>query len=973
MAIPSYISIADIQEYWKTNIAPNYFDFDNINNYRTGMFGYINEVMGNTTEDVFNAINISRREFYPITAKNKQSFYKMAAIRKIPLPLTTPASCKAFIIIPQHEIISKSTYSNGVYTCVIDNTIKFMADNIPFMLQYPIVILSKKVGNNYFHTCHYDINNSNSIFTDMNDKYIMNLVINGNGVKYLSMSVSLQQIEATTITQLITKDTSIDIVTLDFPFDGNLSGFDVYYSEDNGNTEIYLSAYLYGSTPLNSAYVYYMMINDSTIRLIFPKNSYYSPKFNSEVRINIYTSLGSSGNFDTFNGDLLAQISSNKYPYNNTMTITGKINGASTGGIDMKTDEEFRQDIIQAYATNNTITTENDLQIFFNDLNSSLQNRILFRKKRDDSLYRIYGAYCLLKDSTNNVVPTNTLDLNMLLADFDIVSNIDENSVLKPGTLFEYEPNVGEDITYSIKKIRDLTIIDDLSAYDDNSRFAFTNPFLISTSLSPNVVAFYLNSIDNIFPIDYSYVNDDTYIQFIGGSLSIQRNSILGANYYKFSINITPSTDIDMSLIATKNDPTQEANIIRASKSGKVISCVYDTDHVVATLKYNDDTTEDIIVSNYITYTDPTFTFNTGYDLKFDVGESFVINDIVATKKDTDLGKLRLMLDIDGTLTNNDTYIPFILENINEDTGICTFSAYISTNDSMSVDSKMLIENGIINNDGTSADNIYIDIDNLKFKVNVFYQNDDVNIAHIYSSYNYFTNHTMTNGYTLMDNVALIQRIDFVRSVLTFVEGEIPGDYSLSFSELPMVKANWVKEPNNFKYLVNTIKTNYDNLTSAYYLLENDYGIELKFFNTYGKSRFYKVGVANTTTILDSVNCSFSFGISLLTLTSPDVFIGKFRTYVKEYIESLNDVSSMGQSIYIMNLIASIKENFPEIAYLEYYGMNSYGYEIQKIEAIGDSELTPAELISFIPEFINIYSYNDGTEIYPKIDVTILT
>jgi hypothetical protein len=800
----------------------------------------------------------------------------------------------------------------------------------------------------------------------------MNLVINGNGVKYLSMSVTLRQVESTSLSKIITRDTAIDVVTLDFPFDGQLAGFDVYYSEDNGNTETYIPAYLYGSTSLNSAYVYYMMINDNTIRLILPKNSYYVPKFNSEIRINIYTSLGDGGNFDSFNGELISQISSIRYPYNNTMTITGKVNGASSSGRDRKSDREFRQDIIKAYATNNTITTENDLQIFFNDLNTSSQNRVLFRKKRDDSLYRIYGAYCLLKDSGNNVVPTNTLNLNIELSDFDIVSNIDENSVIKPGTLFEYAPNVGADITYSIKKNTDLTIVDDLSIYDDNSRFVFTNPFLIVASLSPNVVGFYLNSIDESFPIEYTYVNDSTYIQFIGSALSIQRNSILGSNYYKLSINVTSSTDIDTSLIATKNDPTLEENILRAVKSGKVISCVYDTDHVVATLQYDDNSTQNIIINNYITYTDTSFTFNTGYDLKFDVGETFVVNDIIATKKDTDLGKLRLMLDIEGFLTNNDTYIPFILENLDVDTGIYTFSAYISTNDSMSVDSKMLVEHGVVNDDGSNSDNIYIPIDELKLKINVFYRNDDVNIAHGYSSYVYFANHTMTNTYTAIDGIALVQRVEYVRSILTFIEGPEAGDYSMSFSEIPMVKANWLKNYDNFKYLINNIKTNYTNLTSAYYLLENDYGIELKFFNTYGKSRFYKVGIGNTTSILDSVNCSFSFGISLLTLTSPDVFIGKFRTYVKEYIESLNDVSSRGHSIYIMNLIASIKEEFQEIVYLEYYGLNSYGYTVQKIEAIADTELSAGEMISFIPEFINIYSYTDQNQSFPKIDVFIL-
>ena len=87
MSTPKYISIADIQDYWINNIAPNYFNFDNANNYKAGMFGYVNEIMANAVEDTHNAINISRREFYPITAQNKQTLFKMATAQQISLPM----------------------------------------------------------------------------------------------------------------------------------------------------------------------------------------------------------------------------------------------------------------------------------------------------------------------------------------------------------------------------------------------------------------------------------------------------------------------------------------------------------------------------------------------------------------------------------------------------------------------------------------------------------------------------------------------------------------------------------------------------------------------------------------------------------------------------------------------------------------------------------------------------------------------
>ena len=38
----NYTNIGDIKDYWLKNIAPNYFSFEDINTYSTGIFGYIN-------------------------------------------------------------------------------------------------------------------------------------------------------------------------------------------------------------------------------------------------------------------------------------------------------------------------------------------------------------------------------------------------------------------------------------------------------------------------------------------------------------------------------------------------------------------------------------------------------------------------------------------------------------------------------------------------------------------------------------------------------------------------------------------------------------------------------------------------------------------------------------------------------------------------------------------------------------------
>lgn len=979
-----YTNISDIKKFWLEEIAPNYFDMDNTNNYQVGIFGYINEILGNTAEDSFNAINVARREFYPVTALYKRSLYKMAATQRIDLPTTTPATAKAILLLQENEIISNATYSNGLYTCVIDSTMEIMANNIPFLLDYPIIIISKKEGNKWIHTSHYDINIENSLSTKT-DKYILNKTIRQSGVNYVLLSVSLRQLSLQTLSELVIKDNIVEIVTMDFRFEGNLSNFEVFYKNSvESNNEVQLKKILMGSPTPQVPFCTYEILESNIIRLVFHKNPYFTPAFNSEIIMRIYTSLGEDGQFEVFKDDLICRGNSEKYPYNNNMFITGQINGESKGAINGTLDEEFRSIIIDAYATNNTITTSNDLQIYFDRIarnNNVNQNaKILFRKKRDDALIRLFGAYIFLKDTFNNVVPMNTL--NITFEKNQIVDDPEESQTInrlfiKPGTIFEYKPD-GVDIVYDAIK-SSYSIYDELSQFDDNSKFLFTNPFLIAITLDPNIVGYYLNSISTINAVEYRYVNDNTLNQFIGSNLRMSRNALMGENFYKISMQVAPASDIAPETIIIENPPEESGNTIRATKNGVAKTLQYENGAVYLTVEYTDLTTQKIQISSTVEKdVDGNFVYTTGYTTKLNPGIKFIKNDIIAVKKVTDLGKIRMALDFKGILYDNGMYIPFVIEEFDEETQGYNVSAYISTDDVITIEAQLLVSGGINNNNGESAEHVAIPMNNLEAEIHVFYDNPEINFTHKYVNFDYYDNYTLTNTYSLdssEDNhkVALVQQIDFIRSTMNFIgNAEDPDNYYILIKEIPVSKANWCKPYTNFRYLINNINDYYRKLYETYFLLENNFGIDLKFFNTYGKSRFFRVGIDTNSQVLDSVNCSFSFGVYLVSLAQPDSFLVRFRNYVKEYVESINLVASEGQSLYVMNLITSLKNEFSEIGYIEYYGMNTYSHEAQKIEGMSDKTIVESGIVDYIPEFINIRSESDSVSSIPKIDVTLL-
>lgn len=973
MDIKKITSSAELQEYWIENIAPNYFKMDNINNYRVGIFGYINEVMSTSMMDITNAINIARREFYPTTALYMQSFYKMAALQRVALPTTTAAIAKAILVVPQNDIIENSTLmDDGVYKCVIDRTAIINAEDKPFMLDYSIIILSKRKNGVWTHTIHYDTTYINEVANSKSSKYIANKIVNNNGENFILMSVNLRQVKLTSKSEPIIRDGSIETLTLTFNYEGNLSHFDVFYTENPEETkEIQLKKILYGGLMSESPFCYYKLVNSSTIQIIFPVNPYFSPKVDSEIRVDIYTSLGNLGEFKVFNGELSCEMKSDKYPYNANLTLTGIIDGSSHGASDSPTTDEFRDAILMAYATNNTITTENDLQFYFDSKFKSDKNKVVFRKKRDDDYSRLYGAYFLLKDDNENVIPTNSLTINCDTSDLDSFNESSNRAIILPGSIFEYNDDMNGKTNYTLKIIHDVSLGDDLSRFDDNSRFLFTNPFLIEMALEQSTIGFYYNSINENRSLEYSYVNDNSLMQFIGSNLFIKRNALCGEDFYQFQITISPSSDLEAEGIVEIYDQTQEENLMRAKMNGYVKSISFSEGRVQCTIHYENNEEEIILVSSGVESGDEEYEYDPGYTMKFNIYDSFVENDIIAVKKCKDCGKIRAALNFKNLLYESKMYIPMTIEEYDEDSNFYILRGYISTDDAIDLDSTLNIENGIFLHTGEENDYVNIPMNNLIPEVSIFYKNDDYNPTHKYSDFDYYKNYTLTNTYCVNadEPISLIKPIDFIRSVIKF----IPNDdtFSLSISEVPVVKANWAKNTNNFDYLTSMIYENYNNLYDTYFLLENNYGIDMKFYNTYGKSRFYKVGIRNEYTKLKNVNNSISFGISLVPLTPQDTFLVSFRKFIKDYIEKINDRNGSKQ-IYIMNMISEAKTKFSEISYIEYYGFDQYSNAAQKIEPLENTELSDNDLVNYIPEFINIYTEIINGENIPKIEVEFL-
>lgn len=474
MAYTNYSSQTEALSQWLETIAPMYFDFDTKQLHRTGVFGYINEVMSTVNNDTYHGVTVARREFYPNTANYTKSLFKMAALQQIDYPMAKAGVASAVLLIREAEIIKYGQLqpgTSGIYKFVIDNDMIINAGEIPFMMDYPINILFKTAAKttrnqsdtmgdyqnragivtftntDIIYNISYDTTYDNSQNTQAS-KYLKHRVVKYAGEKLLLIQVGIRQCTRSISEQTINTSPTITSVTLDFPFEGDLCNFEVFYTPHNASEMIQLKKLPINANPINESFCMYSLTSDNVLKISFPENNYFMPKFNSKITVHVYTTLGADGNFRLFNGDLHCTPSSEIYDYNHVLAITGQIQGSCNGGYSLPSFETFRQKVVRAYATNMVKCTEQDLQMYFDDSMATTNNKILFFKRRDDVFERLYGAFMLLRDLSGDVIPTNSLVANLrIMEDFNDEEktaflygpkNLPTSLSIKPGGIWRY-------------------------------------------------------------------------------------------------------------------------------------------------------------------------------------------------------------------------------------------------------------------------------------------------------------------------------------------------------------------------------------------------------------------------------------------------------------------------------------------------------------------------------------------------------
>ena len=132
--------------------------------------------------------------------------------------------------------------------------------------------------------------------------------------------------------------------------------------------------------------------------------------------------------------------------------------------------------------------------------------------------------------------------------------------------------------------------------------------------------------------------------------------------------------------------------------------------------------------------------------------------------------------------------------------------------------------------------------------------------------------------------------------------------------------------------------------------LRNATGLDIKFYNTYGRSRDFIIGEGEER--LDTVNLRLDFDVWYVQGTDVVNATPEVKRYIKNQIEVVNNKGM--NNLYISNLMRKVENNFAYVDHIRFKEINYYDstYQAVKNYVTDLDELTVEERRWYVPELL---------------------
>lgn len=871
--VMNFADIYEIKNFFISELAPKYFDVAEINQFNVGLLGYTTEMSSVSLEETFNAMNTMYKEQFASKATFEDTIYTKAGILGIDGFNAIPARLHFGILIKTKDVVNTRNLQDDKYIFTIDKDTVVYIEDIPFSLDYDVVITAFESPEGTIYTAEYDMSIPNSISYNKTAQ-IRVIQTHVSGDDYILMMVNIRQYKRKTQQQDLMVSSSFNYPTVEVTYEKEFGGMDILYRESPTSPWTPLEKIFTGAPPLRRPFIYYRHVEKGLVELSFTtRDTYFKPSYNSEIKVRVYQTRGLEGEFKEYNGVNIGISNPSGSTYGNSVVLQGYPNGASHSARSMKTIEDLRQEVIEKKATSGAYNTDSDLETYFNNRTKSREGTFVkFIKRRDDLTERLFSCFGLYKDKKGDFFHTNTLGMMLFEKEFDTVLDNDNRFLLQPGKKFFYS------------KEGNFVTLDGSGLTKDNELFVYTNPFLISMQKDPNTIAFYNNSVFATPSLEYLHSSKDSAYQFTVNNISVTRNAVSGEDSYQFNVVLKPLFEIDVIDDGTKIDIGVDAQIVLAFREGDGDSkaIIMDLDNYSA-------------INNTLTYT-------------VQVGTT---DEVSSTERVI----LKGLYDL-STGRYGDHPVPMI-----------------NTKISLS----------ILVNDGKQGDNPFSEMPQLTD----------------YRLISSFINAT--------DSFNLITPLKHIRTTVKFFpyhdtgidDPNIDSKYFMMLDLVPLVSYELGQDRERTAELFKEVEFNYAILNDIMNLKTQNYSLDLKFYNTYGKGRNYSIGEGE---VIDRVNITIKLGLGINTGYMKDEVIDEVKIFVKKHIEDM--AKSINQnfelrgynSMYISSLIQDLKNNIPSIKYIVFNSLNDYSplYQLIEHESVDYSSLSKEERRGYVPEYLTI-------------------
>jgi len=213
---------------------------------------------------------------------------------------------------------------------------------------------------------------------------------------------------------------------------------------------------------------------------------------------------------------------------------------------------------------------------------------------------------------------------------------------------------------------------------------------------------------------------------------------------------------------------------------------------------------------------------------------------------------------------------------------------------------------------------------------------------------------TLTNIYNASDlGLDLFyDYTDFMNSYIAINKMD-DGNFKYLSQKIPVVRYTWFNSEERVQDLMSAVDYRRRFVQETIVLLEDSFGIDYKFYNTYGRSITYNI---ENKTKIDRINLRLEFEIRFSARENATL-IPSIKTSIKDYIEDMNNITDLHMSnliVYITNLYRE------DIDYIKFVKLNEYDslyQSIYKDPELGDNYFKETQIV---PEFINVNTLNNG-------------